>query len=249
MRINPHGQSTCDIACCTRIEGVSVSIGHQVVLDNINLHMHCGETTAIIGPNGAGKSTLIKAILGEIPHDGSIRFTNRENRTPVSPIIGYVPQMPRFDAQYPATVLDLFVACTSKFPVWLPCPQKLRAEVTACLRAVGMEEQIDRRVGVLSGGELQRVLLALALRPRPNLLLLDEPSSGIDVRGIERYYRTVEDVKEKGDLSVILVSHDPDLIRRYADRVILLCRRVVRAGTPDEVLDSPEYRALLGQEG
>ncbi|MBR6747453.1 MAG: ATP-binding cassette domain-containing protein [Clostridia bacterium] len=99
---------------------------------------------------------------------------------------------------------------------------------------------------VLSGGELQRVLLALALRPRPNLLLLDEPSSGIDVRGIEQYYRTVEDVKEHGDLSVILVSHDPDLIRRYADRVVLICRKVVKSGTPDEVLDSPEYRALLG---
>ena len=90
------------------------------------------------------------------------------------------------------------------------------------------------------------MLLALALRPTPQILLLDEPSSGIDIRGLHDYYETVEQVKEHADLSVLLISHDPELVRRYADRTVLLNHRVVLSGTPEEVIASPEYRALLG---
>ncbi len=246
MRVNPHGNNECGVACCTKVEHVGVKAGADTILEDVNLHMHCGETTAIVGPNGAGKSTLMRAVLGEIPHTGQVRFTDAHSTEPVRPVIGYVPQMPRFDAQYPATVCDLFVACTSRRPVWLPHGRKLREEIREALRAVHMEDALDRRVGVLSGGELQRVLLALALRPTPQILLLDEPSSGIDIRGLHDYYETVEQVKEHADLSVLLISHDPELVRRYADRTVLLNHRVVLSGTPEEVIASPEYRALLG---
>ncbi len=246
MRVNPHGNNECAIACCTRVEHVGVKIGADTILEDINLHMHCGETTAVVGPNGAGKSTLMRAILGELAHTGDIRFTNAHNTEPVRPVIGYVPQMPRFDAQYPATVCDLFVACTSRAPVWLPHGKKLREDIRAALRAVKMEDALDRQVGVLSGGELQRVLLALALRPLPQILLLDEPSSGIDSRGLEIYYEMVEQVKEHADLSVLLISHDPALVLRYADRAVLLNHRIIGVGTPEEVIASPEYREMLG---
>ncbi len=246
MKVNPHGNDSCSAACCTKIEHLGVRIGSEQILDDINLHMHCGVTTAVVGPNGAGKSTLMRAILGEVPYTGSVRFTDAHSTEPVRPRIGYVPQMPRFDAQYPATVCDLFVACTSKSPVWLPAGRKLREEIRAALREVNMEDAMDRRVGVLSGGELQRVLLALALRPLPQILLLDEPSSGIDSRGLNTYYETVERVKEHVDMSVLLISHDPELVLRYADRVVLLKHRIIRAGTPGEVMSSAEYKELLG---
>ena len=110
----------------------------------------------------------------------------------LSPIIGYVPQTPRFDPQYPASVLDLFVACTTDHPVWLRPSKAVRNHVELALARVGMEDQIDKKVGVLSGGQLQRVLLALALEPLPQILLLDEPSTGVDAKGLKPFYSTVE---------------------------------------------------------
>jgi len=248
MKVNYHKTSKpgCEGSCCTRVEHVSVRAGVDTILEDVNLHTHCGETTAIVGPNGAGKSTLMKAILGELPHTGRIHFVSASGAHSARPIIGYVPQMPKFDRNYPATVCDLFAACTSRFPVWFPHGKHFRESVAEALREVDMEDCLDRRVGILSGGELQRILLALALKPTPQILLLDEPSSGIDIRGLHLYYETVEKVKQITDLSVLLISHDPALVRQYADRAVLLYHRVLKTGTPDEVLDSPEYRDLLG---
>ena len=246
MRISFHGNYARGNACSTKIEHVSVRMDAEPILDDICLQLRCGETTAVMGPNGAGKSTLIRAVLGEIPHTGDIRFHRANTLQEMKPRIGYVPQMPRFDAQYPATVCDLFTACASRSPVWLPKGRRLREEIRAALREVDMEDALDRRVGVLSGGELQRVLLALALCPLPQILLLDEPSSGIDSHGLRAYYDTVERVKSHTDLSVLLISHDAELVAEYADRLVLLNHRVLLADTPERVLESPEYKALLG---
>lgn len=248
MKANLHKNAPagCEGACCTKVEHVSVRAGVDTILEDVNLHTHCGETTAIVGPNGAGKSTLMRAILGEIPHTGDIHFVSAAGTHSMHPVIGYVPQMPKFDRSYPATVCDLFAACTSRRPVWLPHGRRFREEVREALRTVDMEDALDRRVGILSGGELQRILLALALKPTPQILLLDEPSSGIDIRGLHMYYETVERVKQTTDLSVVLISHDPELVRRYADRAVLLYHRVLKTGSPDEVLESAEYKDLLG---
>ena len=148
----------CAHFCCTRVEDFGVSYGTFDVFSHVNLHFHCGELTAIIGPNGAGKSTLLRAILGEVPHTGHIRFVDAEGRHTGRPVIGYVPQYLRLDVSAPTTVMDLFMACITARPVWLCPARRYRARATQSLARVRAEHLIDRRLGALSGGELQRVL-------------------------------------------------------------------------------------------
>ncbi len=232
--------------CCTKIENFGVILGDSNILEGVNLHIHCGELTAIIGPNGAGKSTLLKAILGEIRHSGTLSFLDAEGQHRNHPVIGYVPQQLSFDQSSPTSVLDVFSACKTKRPAWLYISKKIRSEVLESLAKVKAEHLIDRMLGALSGGELQRVLLALALDPIPDILLLDEPASGIDQNGLELFYNTVSELREKFDLSIILVSHDLDLISKYADRVVLLNHTVLSSGTPQEVFNDPQTIRIFG---
>ena len=179
MNILPHG-SNCGHSCCLRIQDLEVKIGNQQILNGINLHVHCGELVALIGPNGAGKSTLIKAILGQSDYAGVISFSVPGQRNRKAKI-GYVPQSPTFDPGDPMSVADLFACCMSKRPAFLGISKSMRKKIEDCLSRVHGESLIDKTVGTLSGGELQRVLLALALEPLPNILILDEPLSGVDV--------------------------------------------------------------------
>jgi zinc transport system ATP-binding protein len=183
MNIGTHGGS-CGHSCCLRIQNLSVRIGKDSILRDVNLHLHCGQIVALIGPNGAGKSTLLKAVLGQREYDGVISFSvpGQRNR---KPIIGYVPQSPAFDPGDPVTVADLFACCMSRRPAFLGLKRGFRNHIITCLERVHGEDLIDKRVGTLSGGELQRVLLALALDPIPNILILDEPLSGVDIEGME----------------------------------------------------------------
>lgn len=221
--------------CCTRLENFGVRIGETEILRDINLHIHCGDLMALIGPNGAGKTTLLKAILGEIPHTGALRFLDARNCQARKPIVGYVPQKIDFDPGAPVSVLDLFSAALSSRPVCLGHSRRLRQRAAANLARVQADHLLKRRLGDLSGGELQRVLLALALDPKPDLLLMDEPVSGIDAHGRELFYDLVSDLRRHYDLSIILVSHDLALVSRYAERVVLLNRTVLCDGTPEEV--------------
>ena len=189
--------------CCTKIENLSVRKGKVEILKNINIHFHCGDLTAIIGPNGAGKTTLLRAMLDEIEHTGDLKFLNQEGRQNKKPVIGYVPQHLNFDISTPMSVIDLFVACSSKRPVWLGYGKKTIEYVIKALAKVKMEYAIHRKIGALSGGELQRVLLALALEPVPNILLLDEPVSGIDQSGVEMFYQTVSQLREEYDMAIV----------------------------------------------
>jgi len=218
----------------------------MVILENVNMHIHCGELTAIIGPNGGGKSTLLKALLGEIPHSGVLKYLDAGGDRSGQPVIGYVPQHLDFDTGTPVSVSDLFVACLSKKPGWLLKPRSIRRRAEEDLARVKAEHLLDRRLGALSGGELQRVLLALALDPVPNLLLLDEPVSGMDQGGLELFYTTVAELRQNYDLSIILVSHDFDLVSRYADRVVLLNRTVITSGTPQQVFSDEKTLRTFG---
>lgn len=175
MRFAPHGGS-CGHSCCLRVENLSVQIGSDQILKDINLHVHCGELVALIGPNGAGKSTFLKAVLGQRDYDGIIAFSEPGQRSK-KPRIGYVPQSPAFDPSDPVSVADLFACCMSPRPAFLGLGKNMRETVLECLERVHGTDLIDKRVGTLSGGELQRVLLALALEPLPNILILDEPLS------------------------------------------------------------------------
>ena len=236
----------CAHFCCTKIEDFGVSFGTFEVFSHVNLHFHCGELTALCGPTGAGKTTRLLAILGEVPHTGRLRFVDADDRHTGYPVIGYVPQYLRLDVSAPTTVLDLFMACLSARPVWLFPARAFRARVALNLTRVRAEHLIDRRLGALSGGELQRVLLALALDPMPNLLLLDEPVSGVDRNGLAIFYEIVGELRAKEDLTILLISHDLGMVARHADKVVLMNHGVAAAGVPSEVFADPQMEQLFG---
>jgi zinc transport system ATP-binding protein len=242
-----HAPSSSGGLCCTRISSFGVTLGQNEIIKDVSLHIHCGELTAIIGPNGAGKSTLLKAILGEIPHSGELAFLDEKDRHNGRPLIGYVPQKLEFDTSSPASVYDLFAAALSMSAVWLFRPKKVRSNVLQSLEKAGAGQLIDRRLGALSGGELQRVMLALALNPVPDLLLLDEPVSGVDHNGMQLFYKTVSALRRDFDLSIILISHDFDLVAEYADRVVLMNNGMVEcAGAPRDVFASSAAAKVFG---
>ncbi len=235
---------------CLKIQHIGVTVGGKTLLHDINLHAHCGETTAIIGRNGAGKSTLLKAILGEIPHTGSVEFSGH-NGTPVKgkrPRIGYVPQSVALERYSPATVYDTLLSLTSTYPVFLPRRRQDTERLTAQLARFHAEALLDTPIGKLSGGELQRVLLAAATLPCPDLLVLDEPVSGVDAAGLEEFYALLEELKATEDLVVLLVSHDLAYVEAHADRVLLLDKTVQASGTPAEVFASDAFRATFGRK-
>jgi len=233
-----RGNEFCGL-CCTKIEHFDVKLGTKEILQDVNLHIHCGELTALIGPNGAGKSTLLKAILGEIPHSGELKYMDATDRNMILPVIGYVPQHLDFDLSSPISVLDLFAAGNSRLPAFLSYSRALHQKTSESLARVQAEHLQKSRLGNLSGGELQRILLALALTPIPDLLLLDEPVSGVDQRGMESFYEMVSDLRHRYDLSIILVSHDLQLMARHADRIVYLNQTVQCSGTPSEVFNNP----------
>jgi zinc transport system ATP-binding protein len=233
--------------CCTKLDGIGVTLNGNRVLENISLHLHCGELTALVGPNGAGKSTLLRTVLGEVAHSGNIHFLpvfghGRED----APAVGYVPQQLEFDRFSPVSVRDVFSCALSRWSValWRPRREKQRAQ--EALSAVDAEHLIDRKLGQLSGGELQRVLLALSLTPVPNLLLLDEPVAGIDLPGREIFYRKVSELRRRFDLSILMVSHDLAGVTAVADRIVFLNRRIICSGSPAEVIADPEVRRTFG---
>jgi len=231
---------------CIKMEDIGVYAGKTPIIEHVNVHIHCGKLTAVIGRNGAGKSTLIKAILGEVAHEGSIEFRDMKENKVKKLRIGYVPQHLNVKKDAPVSVYDLFASCISNVPVFLFRKKALYNEILNRLALFEAENLIDKRLGDLSGGELQRVLLSIACTPVPNLLLLDEPISGVDRKGMELFYRTIHNLKEKYDLSVILVSHDLALVKEYADSVILLDKTVLKEGTPEEVMESPEFHDIFG---
>ena len=242
--INLFHSGGCHDSCCLKVQNVSVKIGGDKILRDVNLHVHCGQMVALIGPNGAGKSTLLKALLGEREFDGNIIFSVPGSRR-AKARIGYVPQSPNFDPGDPVSVADLFTCCLSRRPAFLGASKKDRELIEECLERVHGEELIDKRVGTLSGGELQRVLLALALEPMPNILILDEPLSGVDIEGQTGLMDMLDEIRRDYDLSILMTTHDFSMLGRYADRVVLIDHEVKCQGTPEEVLESPEFRAAF----
>lgn len=232
---------------CTKINNISVKFGNDVILKNVSIHIHCGELTVIIGRNGAGKSTLLKAILGEVEHKGNIIFTDEKDNLTKKIKIGYVPQKLNIEKHMPTTVFDMFASCISYIPVFMKKDKKIYKEIKEHLKIFGVDRLIDKSIGDLSGGELQRVLIAMATKPIPNLLILDEPVSGIDKNGIRDFYQILNRLKAEYDMSIILVSHDLELANQYADRVILLDKEVIKEGTPQEVFEGLEFKNRFGE--
>lgn len=247
MKISFHSGG-CHDSCCLRVQNVSVKIGQDSVLRDVNLHVHCSQMVALIGPNGAGKSTLLKALLGEREYEGVIVFSVPGQRR-VKARIGYVPQSPNFDPGDPICVADLFACCLSRRPAFLGLSKNMREQVLECLERVHGEDLIDKRVGTLSGGELQRVLLALALDPIPNILILDEPLSGVDVEGMETLMDMLDELRQDYDLSILMTTHDFGMLPRYADNVVLIDHAVLDQGAPEDVLNGEAFRRVFHRKG
>lgn len=231
--------------CCTKITNLTVKLGNNLVLDKVDLHIDCGEVVAVVGPNGAGKTTLLRTILGEMPYEGDIVFRVC-GRDDSQPKIGYVPQKLQFDASAPISVTDLVAAAIGRRPVWAGINFGLLRKVRNVLAMFSVEHLYARKIGELSGGELQRVLLAMAMTPQPQLLLLDEPASGVDAKGLALFYQIVNDLRKKHDISAIMVTHDLGGVASFADRVLLLNRSLITQGTPQEVLSDSRLAKIFG---
>lgn len=239
--INPCGLH------CIKVNHLGVTIGTQQILTDINLHIHCGTLNAVIGKNGAGKSTLVRAMLGELPYTGSIEFKDREDGRLQKLKIGYVPQSVNIEKHTPVSVYDLIAGFQSRFPVCLYKRKRLYEKIRESLKLFEADSFIDKQVCNLSGGELQRVLLSLAVMDEPNLLLLDEPVSGIDQNGMELFYGLMDYLKRNFDLAVILISHDLDYVAKYADWVVLLDKTVLKQGSVKDVYRSQAFGQVFGE--
>lgn len=230
---------------CIKVNNLGVKFADQTILKNVNLHIHCGTLNAVIGKNGAGKSTLIRAMLDDIAHTGQIEFKDTKDGRMAKLKIGYVPQTVNIEKNTPVSVYDLIASYETSYPVFLPKRKSVYDKIKKALDVFEAGDLIDKQVCNLSGGELQRVLLSMAIMDEPNLLLLDEPVSGIDQNGMELFYKTMDYLKRNYDLAIILISHDLDYVAKYADKVILLDTTVIKQGSVREVFASEEFAGVF----
>ncbi|AGT08615.1 metal ABC transporter ATP-binding protein [Paracoccus aminophilus] len=228
-----------------RFEGLGLTLGRTRALESVDLTITPGTIHAIVGPNGGGKSSLIRCLLGQMPFRGTITLD-----WPGAPgRIAYVPQTLQFDAGLPMTVLDFLNALDSPRPAFLRPKAATRARLLSQLERVGMAGKADRRMGALSGGERQRVLMAQALDPAPDLLILDEPMAALDEAGAALFERLLTDLRGQG-VTILWIEHDLDAVRRIACRVTALARKVrfdgppARELTPERALDLFSHRGL-----
>jgi zinc transport system ATP-binding protein len=211
-------------------ENLDVRMAQVTVLSGISLQVRPAEIVTILGPNGSGKSTLLRALLGIVPASGGRVLRQAGLR------VGYVPQRLMIDRSLPMTVrrfLSLPTRCTD-------------AQATAALARVGLPGVERKQMTDLSGGQFQRVLLARALLSDPQLLVLDEPTQGLDQAGEAAFYKLIAEVRESTGAAVLMVSHDLHVVMAASDRVICLNGHICCEGTPRVVSNAPEYRALFG---
>lgn len=229
-----------------RLRNVSVTLGGVQILSNVTVQPMAGVLNAIIGPNGAGKTTLLRAIMGLVPFTGTVQLGRSTEGNPLR--IGYVPQRLDFDRGMPVTVLDFMCSGLQRLPVWLGHTRQARLAAIEQLDRVGGSGWEDKRLGRLSGGELQRVLLAMALTHQPDILLLDEPVSGVDVAGEEMFCDLLGSLQREGRYTMVLVSHDLSIVTRHAQYVICLNRTMQCHGDTVSTLTAENLRALYGQD-
>jgi zinc/manganese transport system ATP-binding protein len=220
------------------VEDLSLVLGDTVLFEHVSFVVNQGETAMIIGPNGAGKTMLVRTMLNLLsPQAGTVTLLGRDSRNlgGARDRIGYMPQRLDFDRTFPITVFEIMLLRLEKSGFWLNRRAK-RQPVLDALTRVHAENLIDRRIGRLSGGELQRVLLAYALLLDPDLLILDEPAAGVDVAGEDTFYELIHHIRTERDLTVVMVSHDLDVVFKYADQVLCLNRELLCQGVPGTVL-------------
>ena len=220
------------------VKDLTVRFGKETVLENISFSVEEGEVFGIIGPNGAGKTTLFRAILGLIPYEGEIIWHKKAR-------LGYVPQKLDFDRTLPLTGKELLLL-RAKSGFWFPSAELSRdiKDVLAHVQAGYLEE---RRIGEMSGGELQRLLIAYAIIGKPEVLLFDEPTSGIDLAGEATVYNLIKHLAEEYKLSIFFISHDINILYTYVSHVLCLNRNLLCSGAPKDVLTEAQLKRLYGQ--
>ena len=215
------------------VKDLAVELGGVKVLDGLDFDVPRGSALAVIGPNGAGKTVLFRALIGSVPHRGTVRWAEGTR-------IGYVPQKLDIERDLPLTGLDFLRAKAAVSGAG-------GAEVERALDEVLLPAPIARRpIGALSGGQFQRLLVAFALVGRPTVLLFDEPTAGVDEPGEERLYEMIRRVQEEERLTVLLISHELSLVVRFADNVLCLGRQAQWFGPPGEVLTRERIEAVYG---
>ncbi len=215
-----------------KAQQISVRLGHQEVLTQVDLSIKPQEIVTVVGPNGAGKSTLLKVILGLIrPHTGSVSRKAQIR-------MGYMPQHPRIDPFIPLTVMRFLALARVFDAAW-------KAQMIAELN---ISHLLARPLQNISGGEMQRVILARALFSKPELLVLDEPVQGVDLSGQTELYRLIARIRDQYGCGILMVSHDLHLVMAETDCVVCLNQHVCCAGTPAKVRQSPEFLKLFGLE-
>jgi len=225
------------------VADLRVVINNQLILNNVSFEVRKNETLAIIGPNGAGKTTLFRALLGLVPYEGKIQWQPAVK-------IGYVPQKLFIDRDLPLTTLEFFALKGKKVK---------KEEIDTILSLVGFENNklsqehsksqvLEKKLGVLSGGELQRILIAWALLDHPDVLLFDEPTAGIDLSVEVTIYSLLHQLQEKENLTILLISHELQVVYKYATNVVCLNRETVCFGPPRQSLDRESLTKLFGSD-
>ena len=216
------------------VSDLKIVLDNQVILDDVTFELEKNETLAVIGPNGAGKTTLFRALLGLIPYSGKISWQKGIK-------IGYVPQRLFVERDFPLTVKEFFTLRGDNIS---------SNEIERTLEVVGFEvsDLLNKRVGVLSGGEIQRVMIAWALCGHPDVLLFDEPTSGVDVSAEMSIYALLNKIHKKEDLSIVLISHELEIVDKYATKVICLNKKKVCYGAPKEVFQNESIAELFGKD-
>jgi zinc transport system ATP-binding protein len=211
-------------------ERVNLTLGATSILEDVSFKVEAATIHCIVGANGGGKTSLVRSLLGQMPHSGRITIRWRGNR-----VIGYVPQSLDFDKSLPITVLDFMAMTTQRLPVFLGVARARRAEIERTLERLGLSGKLRAKLGSLSGGERQRVLLAQTLIPEPALLVLDEPTTGLDVTGRQILERTIIEFVQAGGTAV-WINHDIAQVTEIADALTYIDRKVLLDGAPREVL-------------
>ena len=218
------------------IKNLTVRYNDHVILNELNFWVNSGEIVAIIGPNGSGKTTLLKAILGLIPCQGEVKILGGPTRRALGDI-GYVPQRLDFDRTFPLTVSEFLSFIKVKNAPW-------REEV---LRESGVDAFTDERIGELSGGQLQRLLIAKALLKEPKLLLLDEATSGVDMAAEMTFFELIEHLNKTHNMTIMLISHEVQMVYKFATQILCLNKDLVCNGRPKEAITAEVLEKLYGK--
>jgi zinc transport system ATP-binding protein len=219
--------------------GVNLTLGNTRILEDVSFTIRAGTIHCVVGANGGGKTSLVRSLLGQMPHSGSIGI-----QWPAGRVIGYVPQALDFDKSMPVTVADFMAMTGQRRPAFLGLARSRRAGVAAVLERFGVRDKLKSKLGTLSGGERQRVLFAQAMLPEPALLVLDEPTAGLDLDGKGILEGAIREFAAGGG-TVVWINHDIAQVGAMADAMTYINRRVLLDGPPREVLASGSAAQLF----